>query len=181
MRSRLCCPCAGVLRQPERISHGQCCHSSGMRIGHGSGLWYRWPTTETPGDRQVKPISNAALPAPLAAFKSPDGEQDRRGDEGSCGSRSEGERCRWDLVHHQGLGPGLWVAGQRGAARSTLRSRDPPALLRASPAPRDALPWGVKQGRYIALAAFRLSDAEATERTEKSGFFGVASRRSGRP
>ena len=87
MRSRLCCPCAGVLRQPERISHRQCCHSSGKRIGHGSGLWYRWPTPKTPGSRQVVPISNAALPAPLAAFKSPDGEQDRRGDEGSCGSR----------------------------------------------------------------------------------------------
>ena len=57
------------------------------------------------------PISNAALPAQPAAFKSPDGEQDRRGDEGSCGSRSEGERCQWDLVRQQGLGPGLWVAG----------------------------------------------------------------------
>ena len=128
MRSRLCCPCAGVLRQPERISHGQCCHSSGMRIGHGSGLWYRWATPKTPGARQVMPISNAALPAPLAAFKSPDGEEDRRGDEGSCGSRSEGERCRWDIVHHQGLGPGLWGAGQRGAAVGATGSSDPPAL-----------------------------------------------------
>ena len=97
----------------------QCYHSSGMRIWHGSGLLYRCPTTETAGDRQVKPISNAALPAPLAAFKSPDGEQDRRGDEGSCGSRSGGEWCRWDLVHHQGLGPGLWGAGWRGEARAS--------------------------------------------------------------
>ena len=128
MRSRLCCPCAGVLRQPERISHRQCCHASGKRIGHGSGLWYRWPTPKTPGSRQVKPISNAALPAPLAAFKSPDGVQDRRGDEGSCGSRSEGEWCRWDLVHHQGLGPGLWGAGQRRTARGASHSSDPPAL-----------------------------------------------------
>ena len=60
-----------------------------MRIWHGSGLWYRWTITKTPGARQVKPISNAALPAPLAAFNSPDGEEDGRGDEGSCGSWSE--------------------------------------------------------------------------------------------
>ena len=128
LRSRLCCPCAGVWRQPERISHRQCCHSSGKRIWHGSGLWYRWPTPKTPGSRQVVPISNAALQASLAAFKSPDGEQDRRGDEGSCGSRSGGEWCRWDLVHHQGLGPGLWGAGQRRTALGASHSSDPPAL-----------------------------------------------------
>ena len=67
-----------------------------MRIGHGSGLWYRRHTPKTPGARQVKPISNAALPAPLAAFKSPDGEQeagaDMRAHYHSCGSRSGGER-----------------------------------------------------------------------------------------
>ena len=86
---RLCCPCAGVWRQPERIRHRQCCHASGMRIWHGSGLWYHCPITKTPGDRQVVPLSNAALPAPPVAFKSPDGEEDGRGDESSCGSRSE--------------------------------------------------------------------------------------------
>ena len=160
MRSRLCCPCAGVLRQPERISQRQCFHSSGKRIWHGSGLWYRWPTPKTPGARQVKPISNAALPAPPAAFKSPDGEQDRRGDEGSCGSRSEGERCRWDLVRHQGLGPGLWGAGGRGAPRGASHSSDPPALLRASPAPRDALPSDVKQGRRSGRRASRAAVPE---------------------
>ena len=146
MRSRLCCPCAGVLRQPERITHRQSFHSYGMRIWHGSGLWYHWPTTKTPGDRKVVPISNAALPAPPAAFKSPDGEQDRRGDEGSCGSRSEAERYWWGLVHHRGLGPGVWGAGERGAPRGASHSSDPPVLLRASPVPREALPWGVKQG-----------------------------------
>ena len=113
MRSRLCCPCAGVWRQPERISHRQCCHSSCMRIWHGSGLWYRWSITKTPGDRQVKPLSNAALPAPPAAFKSPDGEQDGRGDEGSCGSRSE-------VVSVSGHWPGLVHGVQRSGELEAL-------------------------------------------------------------
>jgi hypothetical protein len=112
-----------------------------MRIWHGSGLWYHCPITKTPGDRQVKPLSNAALPAPQAAFKSPDGEEDWRGDEGSC--------ARGVVEHHERRpGTRFWPLGtsQSGARRAG----EAPAI-----AAHKAHPWYSSAYLREALPRFR--------------------------
>ena len=61
LKSRLCCPCAGAWRQPERISQRQRFHSSRRRLWHGSELLYCWHIAQTPGGRQSEPHSIGTL------------------------------------------------------------------------------------------------------------------------